>query len=113
MKVLIITSNDYGWGAAAAAFLRDYSSKIEAVSASCSQPNSKDSLVKEAMHECLINLEDETTLWNPEVNPQSFDVVMNLEETYPCPSSIEEARRIRDDIKNTFFLWLRAQGKIE
>lgn len=128
MKVLIITYHDYGWGAAAAAFLRDYSSKIEAVSASCLPPNTKDSIVIDAMRECLIHLEDEHTFYYhehtlydsvdadahaPRLNPESFDVTIDLHDDYPRPANLDEARIIRDQIKNDFFIWLRSKGKIQ
>ncbi len=58
MKILVLTEHDDCCGPMAAAFLRDYSQKLEVVSAGISPAENIQALAVAAMKECLIDLSD-------------------------------------------------------
>ena len=57
MKILVLSERDDCCGPMAAAFLRDYSEKLEVVSAGRHPADKLPGLVVEAMRECLIDME--------------------------------------------------------
>jgi len=106
MKVLVATDTDACCGPMAAAFLRDYSPRLEVLSAGRNPMQTIDPLVIIAMHECLIDLEQYQPRHLDLLDVSSFDVVFECSDL-PCPSTLQECRCLRDYIKNEAFLFFR------
>lgn len=106
MKILVLTENDDGCGPMAAAFLNDFSTRIEAVSAGRKPSQSVVPLMVEAMHECLINLEGYVPKSVAEVDREAFDVVYACPEM-PLPATLDEFRDLRDFVKNEAYRFFR------
>ena len=108
MKVLVLSETDACCGPMAAAFLCDYSTAIEAVSAGRNPSQSIEPMVVEAMKECLIDL----TAYHPRdlktLDMSAFDVVYECLDQ-PCPTTMEACRELRDAVKNEAFLFFRRQ----
>ena len=106
MKVLVITKTDSCCGPMSAAFLNDYSVSMEAVSAGRCPAQAIDALTVEAMQECLVDLSAYVPQKAESFDLSSFDAVYECPDL-PVPTTMEEARRTRDYIKNEAYLFLR------
>ena len=106
MRILVLTENDACCGPMAAAFLRDYSPRIEAVSAGRAPLETMDSMTVTVMKECLIDLSDYRPKNVSDFDVSAFDAVYDCPDL-PCPATMEEARRMRDFIKNEAYLFFR------
>ena len=106
MKILVLTEHDDCCGPMAAAFLRDYSSKLEVVSAGRHPSHALPPLVVVAMRECLIDLDGYVPCDVSSVNIKDFDSVYECPDL-PCPSDLQACRDLRDWIKNESFLFYR------
>ena len=73
-RVLVITQNDDGLGPMAAAFLRDYSTRLEVVSAGRTPAQSIHPLVVVSMKECLADLEGYVPKDLADVDASQFDL---------------------------------------
>ena len=106
MKVLVLTESDDCCGPIAAAFLNDFSTHIEAVSAGRNPLQSVELMMVTAMKECLIDLSDYQPQNISSINVSGFDVVYECPDL-PCPETLEECRELRDFIKNEAYLFFR------
>jgi protein-tyrosine-phosphatase len=91
----------------AAAFLRDYSTTIEVVSAGRKPLQSVDPLVVEVMKECLADLSAYRPRHVADVGAEAFDVVFEYPDP-PCPAAIDDYRKMRDCVKNEAYLFFRS-----
>ena len=106
MKILVLSERDDCCGPMAAAFLRDYSDKLEVVSAGRHPADKLPSLVVEAMRECLIDMAEYVPKAASEVNLEAFDAVYDSPDL-SCPTELQACRELRDYIKNESFLFYR------
>ena len=106
MKILVITEHDDCCGPMAAAFLSDYSSKLEVVSAGRHPAKALPRLLVAVMHECLIDLEGYVPRDLASVDVSGFDKVYECTDL-PCPDEVQACRDLRDRIKNEAFLFYR------
>ena len=106
MKILVLTEGDDGCGPMAAAFLRDYSEKLEVISVGKHAAQVFPPLLVEAMRECLIDLSQYVPLDVAAVDPRAFDVVYECPDP-PCPATLDACRDLRDFIKNESFKFYR------
>ena len=106
MKILVVSETDACCGPMAAAFLRDYSPKLEVVSAGRNPLQTVDSLLVEAMHECLVDLDGYVPRDVEELDGLGFDAIYDCPD-WPCPQTLEAFRELRDFIKNEAFLFFR------
>jgi hypothetical protein len=106
MKVLVITETDSCCGPMAAAFLNDFSESMEAVSMGRCPAQAVDALTVKAMRESLVDLSAYVPQGADTFELSSFDAVYECPD-FPAPTTMEEARRIRDHIKNEAYLFLR------
>ena len=106
MKILVLSERDDCCGPMAAAFLRDYSEKLEVVSAGRHPADKLPGLVVEAMRECLIDMEGYEPAAISSMDPEAFDVVYECPDQ-PCPTDLQTCRDLRDFIKNESFLFFR------
>ena len=106
MQLLVLTETDACCGPMAAAFLRDYSTSIEVVSAGRNPSQFIDSMLVEAMKECLIDLSDYQPRDLKSVDESSFDAVYECPDLL-APKTMEEFRKLRDFIKNEAYLFFR------
>ena len=106
MKILVLTETDACYGPMAAAFLRDYSPRLEVVSAGKNPVKSIDPMVVTVMKECLIDLSGYMPQNIKLVDASYFDLVYECPER-SCPSTIEAYRDLRDYIKNEAYLYFR------
>ena len=106
MRLLVLTETDACCGPMAAAFLRDYSTTIEVVSAGRNPLKSIDSMLVEVMKECLIDLSGYQPRDLKSVDESSFDAVYECPDL-PAPKTMEEFRKLRDFIKNEASLFFR------
>jgi protein-tyrosine-phosphatase len=106
MQLLVLTETDACCGPMAAAFLRDYSTSIEVVSAGRNPLQSIDSMLVEVMKECLIDLSGYQPRDLKSVDESSFDTVYECPD-WPAPKTMEEFRKLRDFIKNEAYLFFR------
>ena len=90
----------------ATAFLRDYSTTLEVVSAGKNPSKSIDSMVVTAMKECLIDLSDYVPKAVSELDMTTFDQVYECPDL-PCPTTMEACRVLRDYIKNETYLFFK------
>ena len=63
-------------------------------------------MMVEAMKECLVDLSGYTPQGLGDVPMDTVDMVYECPDI-PCPASIEEARNVRDYIKNEAYLFFR------
>ncbi len=89
----------------AAAFLRDFSPRLEVVSAGRHPAERLQPLMVAAMRECLIDLDGEVPHGLSEYDPSHYTLYECPD--HPCPNSIGEIRNLRDKIKNDSFLFYR------
>ena len=106
MRILVVTQYDDALGPMVAAFLRDYSTRLEAVSVGKKSAQTLHPLVVEAMKECLVDLEGYVPKGISEVDEKHFDLIVEWPET-PLPPDLETFRVVRDNIKNESFLYYR------
>ena len=107
MKILVLTEHDDCCGPMVAAFLPDYSEKLEVVSVGRHPAERLPILIVEAMRECLIDMEGyQPKAWSS-VDPGAFDVIYECPDA-PCPDTLDACRELRDHIKNEAFLFYRS-----
>ena len=106
MRILVLSERDDCCGPMAAAFLRDYSEKLEVVSAGRHPANTLPPLVVGVMRECLIDMSDYVPLDVASLDLSKFDAVYECPD-FPCPESLDACRELRDFIKNDSFLFYR------
>ena len=106
MKILVLTETDACCGPMAAAFLRDYSTSNEVVSAGFNPSETIDSMVVIVMKECLIDLDGYVPQDVKTINVLDFDRVYECPDL-PVPAAMEEYRTMRDCIKNEAYLFFR------
>ena len=102
----MLTETDACCGPMAAAFLRDYSTSMEAVSAGRNPSQSVDPLMVVAMKECLIDLSGYQPQKSSDFDAKDFDAVYECPDL-PIPATLEEFRELRDFIKNEAYLFFR------
>ncbi len=112
MKVLVVTETDSCCGPMAAAFLHDYSTSIEVVSAGRNPAETIEPLMITAMKECLVDLSGYQPKSVTEFDFSAFDAVYECPDfsDFPAPTTLEKFRELRDFIKNEayqFFLSIR------
>ena len=90
----------------AAAFLRDYSPRLEVVSAGRNPSSSVVPMMVTAMKECLIDLSGYQPKNVSDFDLSAFDAVYDCPDP-PFPATMEEARHVRDFIKNEAYLFFR------
>ena len=103
---MVVTETDVCCGPMAAAFLRDYSTSFEVVSAGRNPLETVDSMVVTAMRECLVDLTDYQPRDLKSVEVSSFDAVYECPDL-PSPKTMDEFRQLRDFIKNEAYLFFR------
>ena len=108
MKVLVLTETDACCGPMAAAFLNDYSTAIEVVSAGRNPLQAIDPLLVTVMKECLIDLEGYVPLNAKSVDVSDFDLVYECPDML-APTTLGEYRILRDYIKNEAYLFFRSR----
>ena len=106
MKILVLSEHDDCCGPMAAAFLRDYSEKLEVTSAGRRPASSFRPVLVEAMHECLIDMSGYVPLGLDTLEESAFDVVYECPDL-PCPETLDQCRDLCDYIKNESFLFFR------
>ena len=106
MQILVVTQYDDAIGPMVAAFLRDYSTHLEAVSAGKNPAQNFHPLVVEAMKECLVDLECYAPKDVSEIDEKQFDLIVEWPEP-PLPSDLDGFRVLRDRVKNESFLYYR------
>ena len=106
MRILVVTQYDDAVGLMVAAFLRDYSTRLEAVSVGKKSAQTLHPLLVESMKECLIDLEGYVPKRLSDVDGKLFDLVVEWPEM-PLSDDLDSFRRIRDRVKNESFLYYR------
>ena len=106
MRILVLSEHDDCCGPMAAAFLRDYSEKLEVVSAGRHPGAVFPPILVEAMRECLIDMMDFMPTDVATLDVSAFDVVYECPDL-PCPTEIQACRELRDFIKNESFKYYR------
>ena len=104
---MVLTETDACCGPMAAAFLRDYSTSIEVVSAGKKPLESIDSMLVTVMKECLVDLDGYVPQDVKSVDVSDFDLVYQCPDL-PVPTTLEEYRALRDYIKNEAYLFFRS-----
>ena len=111
MKILVLTETDACCGPMAAAFLRDYSTSLEVVSAGRKPAETIGSMLVSVMKECLIDMSGYVPRDLDSVDGLDFDAIYECLDL-PAPKTIEEFRQLRDSIKNESYLFFRGlEGK--
>ena len=108
MKILVLTETDACCGPMAAAFLRDYSTSNEVVSAGFNPSETIDPMTVAVMKECLIDLDGYVPQDIKTINVLDFDRVYECSDL-PIPTTLEEYRTLRDYIKNEAYLFFRSK----
>ena len=106
VKILVLTETDACCGPMAAAFLRDYSTSNEVVSAGCDPSETIEPVMVTVMKECLIDLSGYVPRDAKTLNVSDFDKVYECPEM-TCPKTIDAYREMRDYIKNEAYLFFR------
>ena len=120
MKILVLTLHDDCCGPMAAAFLRDYSQKLEVVSAGINPSETIQPLVIKAMKECLVDLSGKKPKAFGDYDLGAFDyiLIIGVPEDFPQIDAAEmvflnpeieavdmdSMRLLRDWIKNEVFV---------
>ena len=102
----MLTETDACCGPMAAAFLSDYSTVIEVISAGRKPLQAIDPLLVKVMKECLIDLEGYLPQDVKSVDASDFDLVYQCPDL-PAPTTLEEYRSLRDFVKNEAYLFFR------
>ena len=108
MRVLVLTETDACCGPMAAAFLSDYSTHFEVVSAGRHPSQCIDTLMVAAMKECLIDMSGYRPRSVEDYEFSDFDVVYECTDL-PSPGTMEDFRTLRDYIKNEAYLFFRSK----
>lgn len=106
MKILVLTERDDCCGPMACAFLGDYSTGLQVVSAGRHPAGELPPLVVVAMRECLIDLAGYVPCDVANLDLASFDAVYECLDL-PCPDNLQSCRELCDRIKNESFLFFR------
>ena len=106
MRILVLTETDTCCGPMAAAFLRDYSPRLEVVSAGRSPLETMDPMAITVMKECLIDLSDYRPQKVSDFDLSAFDVFYECPDM-TCEKTIDAYREMRDFIKNEAYLFFR------
>ena len=106
MRILVLSEHDDCVGPMAAAFLGDFSSRMEVVSAGRAPAERICPLMALAMKECLIDLSGYQPRPISESDLKSFDIVYEIEER-EIPDSLDGFRVLRDKVKNETFIYFR------
>ena len=106
MKILVLTEHDDCCGPMAAAFLRDYSERVEVLSAGRHPSKALPPLVVVAMRECLIDMNGYRPCDVSTVDLSEFDAVYECPDE-PCPTDLQACRELRDFIKNESFKYYK------
>ena len=106
MRILVLTETDACCGPMAAAFLRDYSTAFEVVSAGRNPSQTVDAMAVRAMKECLIDLSGYVPRDIKTLEFSDFDAVYDCSEK-TCANNIEAYREMRDGIKNEAYLFFQ------
>ena len=106
MKILVLTEHDDCCGPMAAAFLSDYSDKLEVVSAGKHPAKALPPMLVAVMRECLIDLEGYAPHDVAKMDINDFDAVYECPDL-PCPTGVQACRDLRDLIKNEAFLYYK------
>ena len=106
MRILVLSETDACCGPMAAAFLHDYSTTLEVVSAGREPVKVIDPMAVLVMKECLIDLSEYEPRDAKTLNMLDFDKVYECPDL-PAPKTIEEFRELRDFIKNEAYLFFR------
>ena len=93
-------------GPMAAAFLGDFSARMEVVSAGRAPAERICPLMALVMKECLIDLSGYQPRPISESDLKSFDIVYEIEER-EIPDSLDGFRVLRDKVKNETFIYFR------
>ena len=120
MKILVLTLHDDCCGPMAAAFLRDYSQKLEVVSAGINPSETIQPLVIKAMKECLVDLFGKKPKAFGDYDLSAFDyiLIIGVPEDFPQIDAaktvslnpeieavdMDSMRLLRDWIKNEVFV---------
>lgn len=120
MKILVLTLHDDFCGPMAAAFLSDYSQKLEVVSAGINPSEDIHPLVIMAMKECLVDLSGTKPTAFSDFDLSEFDYILliGVETSFPqidaakaiCMNpeievtGLDSVRLLRDWIKNEVFI---------
>ncbi len=122
LNVLVLSEDDAAAGPMAAAFLRDYSLYIHAVSAGIRPAAQMHPLTQVVMRECLINMDGRVPQEAKTLNSSDFDVILKLDETdfdtcepamlitlraVPYDETIAGFRMMRDWLKNQTYILFR------
>jgi len=102
----VLTETDACCGPMAAAFLRDYSTSMEVVSAGRNPSRAMDAMAVEAMRECLVDLSGYQPQKASDFDLSDFDAVYECPDV-SCEKSIDAYREMRDFIKNEAYLFFR------
>lgn len=100
----MLSETDACCGPMAAAFLKDYSTSFEVVSAGRNPSQGIDSLLVDAMKECLIDFSGYQPRDVAGFNLSGFDAVYECPDL-PSPKNIGDFRELRDFIKNETYLF--------
>ena len=106
MKILVLTETDSCCGPMAAAFLRDYSTSNEVVTAGRNPSETIEPMAVTVMKECLVDLSDYQPKSVSDIDASGFDVVYECPDL-PAPATLEAFRALRDFIKNETYLFLK------
>ena len=120
MKILVLTLHDDCCGPMAAAFLRDYSQKLEVVSAGINPSEIIQPLVIAAMKECLVDLSGKKPKFFGNYDLSAFDCLLSIGAPEDFPQieaaktvsvnpkfeavDMDSMRLLRDWIKNEVFV---------
>lgn len=108
MRILVLSEHDDCCGPMAAAFLRDYSERLEVVSAGRHPADSLPPVVIEAMRECLIDLLGYKPNALSSLDQKAFNAIYECPDL-PCPETLDACRELRDFVKNESFLFYRSR----
>ena len=106
MRILVLTEHDDCCGPMAAAFLSDYSSRLEVVSAGRHPAKGLPLMLVALMRECLIDVDGYAPRDVETLDLNGFDGVYECPDL-PCPAEVQACRDLRDFIKNESFLFYR------
>jgi protein-tyrosine-phosphatase len=106
MKILVLSERDDCCGPMAAAFLRDYSEKLEVVSAGRHPFGPISRILVAVMRECLIDLDGYQPKDVASLDLSEFDVVYECPDRL-CPTDLQACRELRDFIKNESFKYYK------
>ena len=107
MKILVLTETDACCGPMAAAFLRDYSTSFEVVSAGRNPLQSIDPMLVTVMKECLVDISAYVPRDVKTIDVSAFDAIYQCPDL-PVPNTLDSFRELRDFIKNEAFLFFRS-----